>query len=164
MKEKCAKSGPKETVQSVSSSVGGIVHAKCPGQLPRNESTFSLGDFDVTPITYRNLLFESRRTGKPPICIGPVLIHRKTYDTYLFFASTLIGMDRSLDRVQAFGTDGERALGDAFCHEFNKSVHLLCSIHFRRNIKQKLIEMNLITVNCLCMFVEASMLTFVMKD
>ena len=91
------------------------------------DRTFSLGDFDVTPITYRNLLFESRRTGKPPICIGPVLIHyRKTYDTYLFFASTLIGMDRSLERVQAFGTDGERALGDAFCHELIK-VFIYCA-------------------------------------
>ena len=44
------------------------------------DPTFSLGDFDVTPVTYRNLLFQSRRTGNAPVCIGPVMIHyRKTY-------------------------------------------------------------------------------------
>ena len=60
-----------------------------------------------------------------------------------FFASTLVGIDRELANVKAFGTDGEKALGDAFSHEFNNSIHLMCSIHFRRNIKQKLVEMNL---------------------
>lgn len=215
LQQECGKSGPKKAISNVSTLVGGITKAKCPGQLPRNERqaiylnrgknpadelyevmfrakqedsnekfiravkvipdpaivlatdsqindlvrfstnsqnfcivtidpTFSLGEFDVTPITYRNLLFESRRTGNPPICIGPVLIHyRKSYETYLFFASTLVGMNRELEKVQAFGTDGEKALGDAFHHEFSKGAHLLCSIHFRRNIKQKLADMNI---------------------
>ena len=51
-------------------------------------STFSLGEFDVTPVTYRHLLLESRHTGKPPICVGPILIHyRKTFPTcFLFLA------------------------------------------------------------------------------
>ncbi len=108
------------------------------------DPTFSLGEFDVTPITYRNLVFQSRRTGKPPICIGPVMVHyRKTCETYLFFASGLVGMSRGLDQVQAFGTDGEQALSDAFSHEFSSAVHLMCSIHMQRNIKQKLIELRI---------------------
>ena len=108
------------------------------------DPTFSLGEFDVTPITYRNLLFQSRRTGQPPVCIGPVMIHyRKTYETYLFFASSLVGMSPSLGQVQAFGTDGEQGLADAFSHEFSSAVHLLCSIHMQRNIKQKLIELRI---------------------
>ena len=107
------------------------------------DPTFSLGDFDVTPITYRNLLCQSRRTGKPPVCIGPVLIHyRKTYETYLFFSSSLIGMSRGLADTQAFGTDGEIALSDAFSHEFSIARYLTCSIHFQRNIKQKLIDLH----------------------
>ena len=105
------------------------------------DPTFSLGDFDVTPIMYRNLLFHSRRTGHPPVCIGPVMIHyRKTYETYLFFASSLVGLSRGLIDLKAFGTDGEIALSDVFSHEFSNAVHLVCSIHMMRNIKQKLID------------------------
>ena len=36
------------------------------------DPNFSLGDFDVTVITYRHLLLHSKRTGKPPS------IHRTT--------------------------------------------------------------------------------------
>ena len=47
------------------------------------DPTFSLGDFDVTVMTYRHLLV---RTGRHPIMIGPIMIHyRKTFSTYLFF-------------------------------------------------------------------------------
>ena len=108
------------------------------------DPTFSLGDFDVTPVTYRNLLLQSRRTGNAPVCIGPVMIHyRKTYETYLFFASSLVGMSRGLIHLKAFGTDGELALSDAFSHEFSSADHLICSIHMQRNIKQKLIDLRL---------------------
>ena len=106
------------------------------------DPTFSLGDFDVTSVTYRNLLFQSRHTGNPPVCFGPVLIHyRKTYETYLFFVSSLLGMSRGLIHLKAFGTDGEIALSDAFGHEFSNAEHLISSIHMQRNIKQKLIDL-----------------------
>ena len=39
------------------------------------DPTFSLRKSDVTPITYRNLLLESRRNGTSPVCIGPTLVH-----------------------------------------------------------------------------------------
>jgi len=32
-----------------------------------NDTTFNIGDFYVTPTTYRHLLLEDRRTGKPPL-------------------------------------------------------------------------------------------------
>jgi hypothetical protein len=66
--------------------------------------------------------------------------YRKTYETYLFFASSLIGMSRGLTHLKAFGSDGEIALSDAFSHEFSVAEHLICSIHMQRNIKQKLID------------------------
>ena len=40
--------------------------------------------------------------------------------------------------LRAFGTDGEKALADAFTHEFHYAVHLTCFIHCRRNIKSQL--------------------------
>lgn len=103
------------------------------------DPTFNLGDFDVTPTTYRHCLLISSRSGKSPIMIGPIMIHyRKTFHTYLFFASTLIGLRRELAGLRAFGTDGEKALVDAFSHEFHYASHLTCFIHCRRNIKGQL--------------------------
>ncbi len=71
--------------------------------------------------------------------IGPVLIHyKKDFQTYLFFASSLVGKKKELMKLRAFGTDGEKALIDAFSHEFHLSRHLACFIHVRRNIKEEL--------------------------
>ena len=48
------------------------------------DPTFSLGDFDVTPTTYRHLMLLSKRTNKPPVMLGPIMIHyKKTFTTYL---------------------------------------------------------------------------------
>lgn len=50
--------------------------------------TFSLGDFDVTVITYCHSLLISHQAGQPPVIIGAILIHyKKTFATYLFLAS-----------------------------------------------------------------------------
>jgi len=60
--------------------------------IPTIDPTFSLGEFDMTPITYRHLLLETKRNGNIPVFLGPVLVHyRKNFGTYVFFASTLIG-------------------------------------------------------------------------
>ena len=108
------------------------------------DPTFSLGDFDVTPVTYRHLLLETRRNGNTPVFLGPVLIHyRKTFDTYLYFASSLVGISRKLEGIMAFGTDGEESLSDAFGHEFRFSQKLTCFIHVRRNLKDKLNQFNI---------------------
>ena len=49
------------------------------------DPTLCLGDFECTPITYQHLLLVSRRYGKHPIFIGPVLIHyRKNFASFLF--------------------------------------------------------------------------------
>lgn len=105
------------------------------------DPTFNLGEFDVTPTTYRHLLLESTRSGSPPVFIGPTMVHyRKTFHTYLFFAATLIGLRPTLEGVRAFGTDGEKALADGFAHELRYAAHLTCFNHFRRNIKQQLQE------------------------
>ena len=105
------------------------------------DPTFKLGNFDVTPITYHHQLLETVRYKTSPLFIGPTLIHyRKTFNTYVFFASSLIGLHRDLQGVRAFGTDGEKALADAFKHEFRYATHLTCFIHFRRNIKMRLHE------------------------
>ena len=39
------------------------------------DSTFCLGDFECTPITYRHMLLVTRRYGTPPAFLGHVLLH-----------------------------------------------------------------------------------------
>ena len=105
------------------------------------DPTFCLGEFECTPTTYRHLLVITRRYNTPPIFIGPVLIHyRKNFASFLFFASSLVSAKRELQRLKAFGTDGEETLVEAFAHEFRFATHLYCFIHVRNNIKKNLRE------------------------
>ena len=100
------------------------------------DPTFCLGDFECTPTTYRHLLLATRRYGKPPIFIGPCLVHyRKNFASFLFCTALLVALRRDL---RSFGTDGEKALVDAFLHEFRFVVHLYCFIHARKNVKDQL--------------------------
>ena len=103
------------------------------------DPTFSLGDFSVTCITYRHLLIKDRRTGESPIMLGSILVHqRKLFETYHFFASSLISLAPSLDHLLAFGTDGEEALQSAFNKRFKFAIQLRCFRHVRQNIRRKL--------------------------
>ena len=38
------------------------------------DTTYNLGDFCVTPLSYKHLMQEDIRTGKPPVLPGPVLV------------------------------------------------------------------------------------------
>ena len=56
--------------------------------------------------------------------IGLCCIHyRKTFSTYLFFASTLISQCKQLEGVRVLGTDGDVALSDALKDEFGFAQH-----------------------------------------
>ena len=43
----------------------------------------------------------------------------------------------------AFGTDDEEALENAFNHNFERSTHLLCEIHLKKNLERKLVELGI---------------------
>jgi len=75
------------------------------------DPAFCLGDFDVTMTTYRHLVLKCTCSSEPPVFIGPTMIHyNKTFSTYLFFASSLVGLRPELSKLKCFGTDGEEAL------------------------------------------------------
>ena len=67
----------------------------------------------------------------------------KNFSTYKFLASCMIAQNRNLVALRAFGTDGEKPLFDAFLHEFKFAVHLTCFNHVRRNVREKLQDLNL---------------------
>ena len=108
------------------------------------DPTFDIGNFNVTPITYEHLLLENRRDGTHPSIIGPVLLHeKKTFETYSIFASTLKTIETALRDVLAFGTDDELALVNGFKNNFERSVHLLCELHLKKNIETKLKDLGI---------------------
>ena len=65
---------------------------------------------------------------------GLMFIHqRKTFATYNFFFSQLVGLKPNLRDTQCFGTDGEKALEQALHTQFRFATHLRCFLHFRGN-------------------------------
>ena len=77
-----------------------------------------------------NLLWSSTDTLQEDICNLPL------------FASSLIDQCPQLQEIHAFGNDSGQPLIDAFSHEFGLLQHLMCFIHVRRNIKDKLNDCN----------------------
>lgn len=76
--------------------------------------------------------------------LGPMFIHqRKKFETYYFFASSLVGLNPNVRHLKASGTDGEMALSNAFHTVFNKAVHVRCFLHFKGNLDSKLQELGI---------------------
>ena len=108
------------------------------------DPTFNLGDFSVTVTTYRHLQLLHRLTKKNPVMLGPMLVHQnKTFESYHFLASSMVGLCPRLSSLMAFGSDGEKALGDAFSLQFRDASHLLCSLHVKERIKMKLRDLGI---------------------
>ena len=103
------------------------------------DTTYNLGDFYVTAVTYPHLMLQDVITKKSPLLLGPVLVHQSTnFSVFNYFASTLVGCRPKLRQVLAFGSDGDKALVEAFTHNFPYAIQLRCFIHFQRNVAEKL--------------------------
>ena len=103
------------------------------------DPTFNLEDFSLTVTTYWHLQLVDRKTKKPSVMIGPMLVHQqKTTQSYHFLSSSKVGLCPKLASLQAFGTDGEIALADAFQLQFKSAVHLVCFLHVKDCIVRKL--------------------------
>ncbi len=105
------------------------------------DPTFNIFDtnLSLTVTTYRNLKLRQKQTGKPPVFIGPLLIHqRKDWQTYSRFAHNLRTENPILDAILACGTDGEQALIDGFKRNFRYAVFLRCFIHFKDNVEREM--------------------------
>ena len=102
------------------------------------DPTFNLGPYECTPISYQNLLLERKSTGKPPVFVGPVLIHyKKDEHTCMDFLNKLKSLRAGLQEIISFGTDGEITLVNALQSCFPKGTEksLRCFRHFRQNVE-----------------------------
>ena len=110
------------------------------------DTTYKLGEFYVTPMTYQHLKLEDIKTSKHPVMLGPILVHQKVdFSAFNYFASTLIGLQKELKNILAFGTDGDKALVEALSHNFSFAIQLRCFLHLKKNVEQKLKELGLPT-------------------
>lgn len=108
----------------------------CPLQA---DATFDLGDFSVTTTQYEHLLLLHNRSNKSPAMIGPILIHqRKLKASYQYLPRLLVEKNKNFQNLCCLGTDGEVNLANAFKELCPSTIHLLCHIHFKNNIKEKL--------------------------
>ena len=95
------------------------------------DTTYKLGEFYVTPMTYHHLMVENIKTKKHPVMLGPLLVHQKVdFPAFNYFASTLIGSWKEPKHVLAFGT-GDKAIVEALSHNFPFAIQLRCFLHFK---------------------------------
>ena len=103
------------------------------------DPTFKMGQFEVTPIVYKNQLLKSKRTNESPVFLGPTMIHhKKTYAAYRTLASTCAAKCKEITKAKGFITDGEENLYKAFEDELKNARSLRCFKHFETNCKEKL--------------------------
>lgn len=103
------------------------------------DTTFNLGEFYVTPTSYKNLLLYNVRDGKPPLFIGPTLVHMtRGYSAYCHLASKLKEEEPDIGDIRSLVTDGEAGLLKALKVFYPHAVKLRCTKHFKENVKDKL--------------------------
>ena len=103
------------------------------------DTTFNIGDFYVTPTTYRHLLLDDRRTENPPLLLGPTLIHtRKDSDTFSYFGATLTGLENGTRNIRFIGSDREDAVEKGMSPYLPVATWLACKRHVVEDCKRKL--------------------------
>lgn len=112
------------------------------------DTTFKLGQFYLTTLTFRNLSLYDPKTETFPTFFGPTMIHvKRDFETYFRFASEISihsqFFNLNLDKIQCFITDDDEALHGAFKAVFKNSQYMLCCNHMRKNIVRKFNEFRL---------------------
>ena len=72
-----------------------------------------------------------------------LLHYKKETSSYDELVGFLTAQKPALKNLKALGTDGETAIANAFQERCSNMIHLMCSIHFHRNVKRKLQELAL---------------------
>ena len=84
---------------------------------------YELGEFYVTLMTYQHFMVEDTKTKWNPVMLGPILFHQKVdFSAFNYFVSMLVGLEKQLKNVLAFGKDGDRNLVEVSSHNFPNFV------------------------------------------
>lgn len=89
------------------------------------DPTFQMGQFEVTPVVFKNLLLKSKRMDESTVFLGPTMIHhKKTYDAYITLAVTCASKYKGLSKAKGFITDREENLQRPFEDELKNAKSL----------------------------------------
>ena len=107
--------------------------------------TFQLGPFYLLLTTYKNPMLTVKGTSHSPSLLGPVMVcMTKEESTYLSFLHCLLRAVPGLGNfLHATGTDNESALRNAIAAGCPQSHPLLCYLHSKKNVKEKLRRLGL---------------------
>ena len=125
--------GNARMLNNMSNAVGGLPISIDP--------TFNHGAFEVTPVTYRHQLIESRSKNYPnqwvkATVVGPTIIHHeKTEETFDTACRVIARKTGLMNKKVGIVTDGETALINACANNFMSSIGLRCTSHFKTNCK-----------------------------
>ena len=113
------------------------------------DTTFNIGDFYLTPTTYRHLLLEDKRTENPPLLMGPTLIHtRKDTETFSYFGSSLKGLQPELKNIRFMGSYREDAVEKGMSIHLPLATWLACKRHVEDDCRRKLRSLGMLPNQC----------------
>ena len=108
----------------------------------RIDPTYNLGPCFATISTYRHLQYLTKEKVNQ-VMIGPVLLRmNKEYNSYFHLTSEMIRLQPSLTNIKVFGSDSETNVYQPFRNLFPSSINLLCNLHMKDNVKEKLRKSN----------------------
>ena len=108
------------------------------------DTTFNLGNFFVTPTTYKHKILVDRHYGKEPTLLGPTMIHMQTKaESYKFFGSSIVSLDDELSNILAIGSDRDVALRKGFPSCFPIATQLCCKGHLEQDIRHKMRDLGI---------------------
>ena len=106
------------------------------------DTTYNLGNFFVSPTSYRNTVLEIRRTRKTSSFCSVIVHYRCDTDSYrelLGFIRQELGESAQI----TIGSGGERGIQSAVKEIFPNSIHLHCTRHVKKNIERHLLKSQL---------------------
>ena len=113
------------------------------------DTTFNIGDFYLTPTTYRHLLLQDKRTRNPPLLMGPTLVHtRKDVETFSYFGSTLTGLEPELRNIRFLGSDREYAVEKGMSTHLPIATWLACKGHVEDDCRRKGRSLGILPSQC----------------
>ena len=102
------------------------------------DTTFNLCENWVTDCCYNNTRLENK-DGKPPIFLGPAIIHFNK-DEFLFsrFFTEMCTFHPDIKNLKIIGTDMEKAIFNGFASQSSNIRLLLCVLHLQKNDRKKI--------------------------
>ena len=102
--------------------------------------TFNLGNFYVVVTTYRHLQLVTKRSGKEPVIMGPVMLcMKKDRAMYQSLFQKIVSHYPDIKQsMKAYGTDAKHPLRQALKLKFPFAVGFIWRTHIVRNLEHKL--------------------------